>query len=79
MDRETKMRVRKMLESIVPEDLDYDDRRAFVLFGAKNPNQTWEDLVARAPSPEFAARLQPRIEEKEIKMATIIAMDEWEE
>ena len=68
MDRKEMLERRKALEELVGpfgyDDPDYDDKRAFILFGAKDPNATWEALRGKAPSAEILARMDAEAKER---------------
>ena len=61
MNREELLKRKKALEELVGpfdyDDPDYDGKRAFILFNAKDPNATWETIRTSAPTPEVAAKL----------------------
>jgi len=68
MTREEMLRRRQALEEIVGpfdyDDPDYDDKRAFILFGAKDPNATWESLRGKALSPEMEMEMERQAQER---------------
>lgn len=76
MNREEMLKRKKALEELVGpvslDDPDYDDKRAFILFNAKDPNATWESLRGSAPSPEIQAKIDAQIKEQKANTAWAI-------
>ena len=68
MTREKMLARRKALEDLVGpfgyDDPNYDDKRAFILFGAKDPNATWESITGKALTPEMAAEMERQAQER---------------
>ena len=69
MSREQKIARKKALEKLIGEfdydDPDYDDKRAFILFGAQDPNATWQSIIGKALTPEMAAKMEEEAESRQ--------------
>jgi hypothetical protein len=83
MNREQMLKTRKMLEELIGpialDDPKYDDKRAFILFGAKDPNQTWENLLTQVPDPEIEKELREHLIAQEIEFNETLTRENWEE